>query len=95
MKLSSIVLRAVAALLRSAMRREVRRELPRVFRLLDYNLPPVLAQRVEPAIVEDLIADAIVKGTGGVVPTADEVRLVAALFDPTKATVRLSRRNRL
>ena len=93
MRLAPLAIGAARLLLETTLRKPIRRDLRRVFFLLDQALPGSLHQHVEPSIVEDLIADAIKRATG-ITATDEEVTAVAGLFDPRKAMVHLSRRPR-
>jgi hypothetical protein len=86
-----ILIRVARLLLRRVLRKALADGLPRVFKLLDENLPRALTKQVAPVIIEGIIGDSITRATG-IHPTAVEIQAVAALFDPLAAAVPLARR---
>ena len=74
-------------LLRLAVDRALRKELPAIFAKLDIELPPMLADHAKPLEVQAVITDIIeesIKHTA----TATQVSAILGLYDPVKAAIR-------
>mgnify|MGYP003642414949 CR=1 FL=1 len=79
------------ALLKLAVDRALRKELPAIFARLDQDLPFALMNKAKPAAVKTVIAD-IIEEKIGRVPTPTQVNAVLSLYDPVKAAIRNARR---
>ena len=78
-------------LLRLAVDRALRRELPAIFARLDMELPFLLINHSKPLEVQAVVTDAIEEKLGRVA-TATQVSAVLGLYDPVKAAIRNIRR---
>jgi hypothetical protein len=75
------------ALLKLAVDRALRRELPQIFAKLDMELPFMLINHAKPLEVQAVVTDAIEEKLGGIA-TATQVSAVLGLYDPVKAAIR-------
>ena len=83
----TIALELGRALLRLAVDRALRKELPKIFATVDLELPYRLASRAKPLEVQAVVTDAIEAQLGGKV-TATQLNAVLSLYDPVKAALR-------
>jgi hypothetical protein len=74
-------------LLRLAVDRALRKELPQIFARLDLELPFLLINHAKPLEVQAVVTDAIEEKLGGIA-TATQVSAVLGLYDPVKAAIR-------
>jgi len=79
------------ALLKLAVDRALRKELPQIFARLDLELPFMLINHAKPLEVQAVVTDAIEEKLGGIA-TATQVSAVLGLYDPVKAAIRNIRR---
>lgn len=79
------------ALLKLAVDRALRKELPAIFARLDMELPFLLINKARPLDVESVVTDAIGEKLGRV-PTPIQINAVLGLYDPVKAAIRNLRR---
>jgi hypothetical protein len=75
------------ALLKLAVDRALRKELPQIFARLDIELPFMLINHAKPLEVQAVVTDAIEGKLGGIA-TATQVSAVLGLYDPVKAAIR-------
>jgi hypothetical protein len=75
------------ALLKLAVDRALRKELPAIFAKLDIELPFILINHAKPLEVQAVVTDAIEEKLGGIA-TATQVSAVLGLYDPVKAAIR-------
>jgi hypothetical protein len=75
------------ALLKLAVDRALRKELPAIFAKLDIELPFMLINHAKPLEVQAVVTDAIEEKLGGIA-TATQVSAVLGLYDPVKAAIR-------
>jgi hypothetical protein len=75
------------ALLKLAVDRALRKELPAIFAKLDMELPFMLINHAKPLEVQAVVTDAIEEKLGGIA-TATQVSAVLGLYDPVKAAIR-------
>jgi hypothetical protein len=83
----TISLEVGRALLKLAVDRALRKELPAIFTKLDMELPFLLINKARPLDVEAVVTDAIGEKLRRV-PTATQVSAVLGLYDPIKAALR-------
>jgi hypothetical protein len=83
----TIALELGRALLKLAVDRALRKELPQIFARLDLELPFLLINHAKPLEVQAVVTDAIEEKTGGKV-TATQLNAVLSLYDPVKAAIR-------
>jgi hypothetical protein len=88
--LRTIALELGRTLLKLAVDRALRRELPAIFAKLDMELPPML-NHAKPLEVQAVVTDAIEEKLGGIA-TATQISAVLGLYDPVKAAIRNIRR---
>jgi hypothetical protein len=81
-----IALELSRTLLKLAMDRALRKELPAIFKRLDLELPYLLAHKASPAQVQAVITSAIEEKIGHVA-TPTQVDIVLALHDVTKTAL--------
>jgi hypothetical protein len=81
----TIALELGRVMLRLAVDRALRRELPAIFAKLDMELP--LMYKAKPLAVQAVVTDAIEAKIGGIA-TATQVNAVLSLYDPVKAAIR-------
>ena len=74
-------------LLRLAVDRALRKELPQIFARLDVELPFMLINHAKPLEVQAVVTDVIEEKLGGIA-TATQVSAVLGLYDPVKAAIR-------
>jgi len=74
-------------LLKLAVDRALRRELPAIFAKLDMELPSMLVDHAKPLEVQAVITDVIEEKLGRTA-TATQVSAVLGLYDPVKAAIR-------
>jgi hypothetical protein len=89
--LRTISLEIGRVLLRLAVDRALRKELPQIFAKLDMELPFLLINKAQPLAVQAVVTDAIEEKLGGIA-TATQVSAVLGLYDPVKAALRNIRR---
>jgi hypothetical protein len=75
------------ALLKLAVDRALRKELPAIFAKLDIELPFMLINHAKPLEVQAVVTDVIEEKLGGIA-TATQVSAVLGLYDPVKAAIR-------
>jgi hypothetical protein len=85
--LRTISLEIGRALLRLAVDRALRKELPAIFAKLDMELPFMLINHAKPLEVQAVVTDAIEEKLGRIA-TATQVSAVLGLYDPVKAAIR-------
>jgi hypothetical protein len=82
-----IALELSRTLLKLAMDRALRRELPAIFAKLDTGaLPYMLAHKASPLQVQSVVTDAIEEKIGGIA-TPTQIGAVLGLYDPIKAAI--------
>jgi hypothetical protein len=79
------------ALLKLAVDRALRKELPQIFARLDLELPFLLINHAKPLEVQAVVTDAIEEKLGRVA-TPTQIQAVLGLYDPVKAAIRNIRR---
>ena len=82
----TIALELGRTLLKLAVDRALRRELPAIFAKLDIELPSML-DHAKPLEVQAVVTDVIEEKIGGIA-TATQVSAVLSLYDPVKAAIR-------
>ena len=75
------------ALLKLAVDRALRKELPQIFAKLDMELPFMLINHAKPIEVQAVVTDVIEEKLGRVA-TATQIQAVLGLYDPVKAAIR-------
>lgn len=75
------------ALLKLAVDRALRKELPRIFAKLDMELPFMLINHAKPLEVQAVVTDVIEEKLGRTA-TATQIQTVLGLYDPVKAAIR-------
>jgi len=83
----AIALELGRTLLKLAVDRALRKELPAIFAKLDIELPLMLVDRAKPLEVQAVVTDAIEEKLGHIA-TATQVSAVLGLYDPIKAALR-------
>ena len=83
----TIALELGRVMIRLAVDRALRKELPEIFAKLDIELPAMLADHAKPLEVQAVVADVIEEKLGGVA-TATQVSAILSLYDPVKAAIR-------
>ena len=83
----TIALELGRALLKLAVDRALRKELPQIFAKLDLELPYMLASRAKPLEVKAVVTD-IIEEKIGHKATATQVSAILSLYDPVKAAIR-------
>ena len=83
----TIALELGRTLLKLAVDRALRRELPAIFAKLDIELPSMLVDHAKPLEVQAVVADVVEERLGGIA-TATQVSAVLSLYDPVKAAIR-------
>ena len=86
----TIALELGRVMLKLAVDRALRKELPAIFAKLDIELPPML-NHARPIEVQAVVTDAI-EGKLGCVATPTQIGAVLGLYDPIKAALRNIRR---
>jgi hypothetical protein len=87
----TIALELGRTLLKLAVDRALRKELPAIFAKLDMELPFLLINHAQPLAVQAVVTDAIEEKLGRTA-TATQVSTVLGLYDPIKAALRNIRR---
>jgi len=82
----TIALELGRAMLKLAVDRALRKELPAIFAKLDIELPPML-NHAKPLEVQAVVTDVIEEKIGGIA-TATQVSAILGLYDPVKAAIR-------
>jgi hypothetical protein len=82
-----IALELSRALLKLAMDRALRKELPAIFAKLDLALPYMLAHKASPLQVQAVVTDAIEEKIGHIA-TPTQIGAVLGLYDPIKSALR-------
>ena len=75
------------ALLKLAVDRALRKELPQIFAKLDMEVPFMLINHAKPLEVQAVVTDAIEEKLGRTA-TATQISAVLGLYDPVKAAIR-------
>ena len=83
----TIALELGRTLLKLAVDRALRRELPAIFAKLDIKLPSMLVNHAKPLEVQAVVTDVIEKKLGRTA-TATQVSTILGLYDPVKAAIR-------
>ena len=83
----TIALELGRTLLKLAVDRALRKELPAIFARLDMELPFLLINHAKPLAVKAVVTDVIEEKIGGIA-TATQVSAVMGLYDPIKAAIR-------
>ena len=83
----TIALELGRTLLKLAVDRALRRELPAIFAKLDMELPFLLVNSAKPLEVQAVVTDVIEKKLGRTA-TATQVSTILGLYDPVKAAIR-------
>ena len=83
----TIALELGRTLLKLAVDRALRRELPAIFAKLDMELPSMLVNHAKPLEVQAVVTDVIEKKLGRTA-TATQVSTILGLYDPVKAAIR-------
>jgi len=83
----TIALELGRTLLKLAVDRALRRELPAIFAKLDMELPSMLVDHAKPLEVQAVITDVIEEKLGRTA-TATQVSTILSLYDPVKAAIR-------
>jgi hypothetical protein len=87
----TIALELGRTLLKLAVDRALRKELPKIFARLDMELPFMLINKAQPLAVQAVVTDAIEEKIGHTA-TATQISAVLSLYDPVKAALRNIRR---
>ena len=74
-------------MLKLAVDRALRKELPAIFAKLDIELPSMLVNHAKPLELKAVVTDVIEEKIGGLA-TATQVSAVLGLYDPVKAAIR-------
>jgi hypothetical protein len=82
-----IALELSRTLLKLAMDRALRRELPAIFKRLDLELPYMLSDKASPLQVQAAVTDAIEEKIGHIA-TPTQIGAVLGLYDPIKSALR-------
>ena len=83
----TIALELSRVMLKLAVNRALRKELPAIFAKLDIELPSMLVDHAKPLEVQAVVTDVIEEKLGGIA-TATQVQAVLGLYDPVKAAIR-------
>ena len=83
----TIALELGRTLLKLAVDRALREELPAIFAKLDIKLPSMLVNHAKPLEVQAVVTDVIEKKLGRTA-TATQVSTILGLYDPVKAAIR-------
>lgn len=83
----TIALELGRVMLKLAVDRALRKELPAIFARLDMELPFLLINKARPLDVESVVTDAIGEKLGRVA-TPTQISAVLGLYDPMKAAIR-------
>lgn len=82
-----IALELSRILLKLAMDRALRKELPAIFNRLDLMLPYMLSEKANPLQVQAFVTDAIEQKIGHIA-TPTQIGAVLSLYDPIKSAIR-------
>lgn len=82
-----IALELSRTLLKLAMDRALRKELPAIFKRLDLVLPYMLSEKASPLQVQAAVTDAIEQKIGHIA-TPTQIGAVLSLYDPIKSAIR-------
>lgn len=82
-----IALELSRTLLKLAMDRALRKELPGIFKRLDLVMPYMLSEKASPLQVRAAVVEAVEEKIGHV-PTATQIGAVLGLYDPIKSAIR-------
>ena len=85
--LRTIALELGRSLLKLAVDRALRKELPQIFAKLDIELPLMLVNHAKPPEVKAVVID-IIEEKIGHKATATQVGAILSLYDPIKAAIR-------
>ena len=83
----TIALKLGRTLLKLAVDRALRKELPAIFARLDVELPFMLINHAKPLEVQAVVADVIEEKIGGIA-AATQVSAILSLYDPVRAAIR-------
>ena len=83
----TIALELGRVMLKLAVDRALRKELPAIFAKLDIELPSMLVNHAKPLELKAVVTDVIEEKIGGLA-TATQVSAVLGLYDPVKAAIR-------
>ena len=83
----TIALELGRTLLKLAVDRALRKELPAIFAKLDIELPSMLVNHAKPLELKAVVTDAIEEKIGHKA-TATQVSAILGLYDPVKAAIR-------
>lgn len=83
----TVALELGRVMLKLAVDRALRRELPAIFAKLDIELPSMLVNHAKPLELKAVVTDVIEEKIGGLA-TATQVSAVLGLYDPVKAAIR-------
>ena len=83
----TIALELGRVMIRLAVDRALRKELPEIFAKLDIELPAMLADHAKPLEVQAVVTDVIEEKIGRTA-TATQVSTILGLYDPVKAAIR-------
>ena len=83
----TIALELGRTMLKLAVDRALRKELPEIFARLDTDLPYMLMNKAKPLQVQAVVTEAIEEKIGGIA-TATQVSAVLGLYNPVKAALR-------
>ena len=83
----TIALELSRVMLKLAVNRALRKELPAIFAKLDIELPSMLVDHAKPLEVQAVVTDVIEEKLGGIA-TATQVSAILSLYDPVKASIR-------
>ena len=89
--LRTIALELGRVMLKLAVDRALRKELPAIFAKLDIELPSMLVNHAKPLELKAVVTDAI-EAKLGRVATPTQISTVLGLYDPIKAALRNIRR---
>ena len=87
----TVALELGRTMLKLAVDRALRKELPEIFARLDTDLPYMLMNRAKPLQIQAAVTEVIEEKIGGIA-TATQVAAVLGLYDPVKAAIRNIRR---
>jgi hypothetical protein len=87
----TVALELGRTLLKLAVDRALRKELPQIFARLDLELPFLLINHAKPLEVQAVVTDAIEEKIGHKA-TATQVSAILSLYDPVKAAIRSLKR---
>ena len=87
----TVALELGRTMLKLAVDRALRKELPKIFARLDTDLPYMLMNRAKPLQIQAVVTEVIEEKIGGIA-TATQVAAVLGLYDPVKAAIRNIRR---